>query len=107
VHRTHRMPFRTARRFFHGLPRPSLLRDGSGRRSSKISHCASVRSRVFARGIYPLQDGTLVRPILALIASSNSWIKNAVRSRVTLCEGHDSTRPDYCFLGGTTSGRAA
>src|ERR1700730_3577315 len=61
------MPFKTARLSFHGRPRRSLRCSGSGIRSSRISHCASVRSRVFATGIGPLQDTAVSRSILVLL----------------------------------------
>src|SRR5580692_5506598 len=51
VRNTQRMPFKTARRLFHGLPRRSARRLGSGIKSSKISQCSSVISRVVAAGI--------------------------------------------------------
>jgi len=46
VRSTHRMPFKTDRRGFHGRPRPSLRTVGSGMRTPRISHCLSVRSRL-------------------------------------------------------------
>lgn len=54
---TQRMPFKTARRLFHGLLRPSARRFGSGIKSSKISQCSSVISRAVAAGIDVLSFG--------------------------------------------------
>jgi hypothetical protein len=51
VRSTQGIPFRTERRSFHGLPRPSLRGVGLEIRLSKIPHCVSVRSRPFATGI--------------------------------------------------------
>jgi len=42
--RIHRMPLRTSRVSFHGLPRPSSRRGGGGMRCSMIAHCSSVSS---------------------------------------------------------------
>ncbi len=56
---THRMPFKTARRSFHGRPRPSLRRGGSGIRGSRIAHWRSVRSRALGRGIRIAPDNLL------------------------------------------------
>jgi hypothetical protein len=47
VRKTHKMPFRTARRSFQGRPRPSRRLAGSGTRGSRIFHCWSVRSRLW------------------------------------------------------------
>ena len=42
--RIQRMPLRTERVSFHGLPRPSSRRGGGGIRGSMIVHCSSVNS---------------------------------------------------------------
>jgi hypothetical protein len=47
VRKTHKIPFRTARRSFQGRPRPSGCLAGSGIRGSRIFHCWSVRSDVW------------------------------------------------------------
>ncbi|SRR5258706_1442994 len=47
VRKTHKIPFRTARRSFQGRPRPSRRLAGSGTRGSRIFHCWSVRSRLW------------------------------------------------------------
>ena len=47
VRKTHKIPFRTARRSFQGRPRPSRRLAGSGTRGSRIYHCWSVRSRLW------------------------------------------------------------
>jgi len=44
VRRTHRMPFKTSRLLRLGRPLPSVRLGGSGRRGSRMVHCASVRS---------------------------------------------------------------
>ena len=44
VRSTHKMPFKTARRSFHGRRRPSVRSVAWGIRSYCIFHCASVRS---------------------------------------------------------------
>jgi len=47
VRKTHKIPFRTARRSFQGRLRPSRRLAGSGTRGSRIFHCWSVRSRLW------------------------------------------------------------
>ena len=42
--RIQRMPLRTSRVSFHGLPRPSSRRGGGGMRGSMMAHCSSVNS---------------------------------------------------------------
>ena len=49
VRNTHRTPLRTARLpCFSGLPRPSARRTVSGIKGSRIAHCSSVSSSLFA-----------------------------------------------------------
>lgn len=57
-----RMPLRTLRRPFHGRPRPSLRRGGSGIRASRPAHWRSVKSRELRRGIRPAPDKLLLEP---------------------------------------------
>ena len=45
VRSTHRMPFNTDRRLFHGRPRPSFRRFGLGINGPRTFHWSSLRSR--------------------------------------------------------------
>lgn len=84
------MPFKTARRFFQGRPRPSLRRGGSGMSLSRVSHCASVRSRVLVRGIESLQINRCKRVLCWLLRfnSSSAFGRNSHAAQVTV------TRPE-------------
>jgi hypothetical protein len=67
VRNTHIIPLKTERRSFHGRPRPSLRGFGSGIRSFRTFHSASVRSRALARGMEGLLQGcALLKLVLSL-----------------------------------------
>jgi hypothetical protein len=77
------MPSRTARQSFHGRPRRSLRREGSGISGSSTSHCESVRSQllriivdlfsVSAVGASIRVDGAELDPSTD---ASSEWVEN-------------------------------
>lgn len=86
------MPFKTAR-FFQGRPRRSFRRGGPGTSLSRVSHGASVRSRVLVRGIESIQINRCKRVLcwLLLFNSSGAFGRSSHAAQVTVM------RPEQTF----------
>jgi hypothetical protein len=101
---TQSIPSRTARRAFHGRPRPSFRRDGSGISGSRTDHCESVRSRLVC--IIALSQELRDKASSRLTLRDRGACKSALPSpllhrNADRCTGDpgDGQQEGYCALG--------